>query len=67
MNADKDYVFVLLMRALELETGSVEATWQAVLKAHQYQLDTAPVDIAPLLTETFERLIANRFGNPTIH
>lgn len=67
MNTDKDYVFVLLMRALELETGSIEATWRAVIKAHRYQLDNAPQEIAPILTETFERLIANRFGNPTIH
>lgn len=67
MNTDKDYVFVLLMRALELETGGVESTWKAVLKAHQYQLDNAPQEITPLLTETFERLIATRFGNPTIH
>ncbi len=67
MNTERDYIFALLMRALELETGSVEKTWEAVLKAHQHQLDTAPPEIEPLLTEAFERLIANRFGNPTIH
>lgn len=67
MNADKDYVFVLLMRALELETGGVDSAWKAVLKAHEFQLGHAPQEIAPLLTETFERLIATRFGNPTIH
>ena len=67
MNSDKDYVFVLLMRALEMETGSVSDTWKAVIKAHEFQLEHAPQEIAPLLTETFERLIANRFSNPTMH
>lgn len=67
LRQDRDYIFVLLMRALELETGSIQKTWELVLRAHESQLNDAPSEISGLLTDSFERLIANRFGNPTKH
>lgn len=56
------FVLVLMMNALEQETGTKEAAWKALLKCHKTNMDNAPQEIREDMDALFRELVVHTFA-----
>lgn len=66
MNTETEYLVLLMLTALDLQTGSPEAAWEALFKAHEHQIKTAPSEITEILDTLFHQTVIRKFRQPTM-